>query len=178
MRTMILVAFSLWAGLAAGQTRPEPSPAADRARLEPLAQAWFKENLVPFQSDVLSRPELKAFVDMVGDARVIGLGEPTHGDQQSHSFKTQVVRELVRQGKVSMLVLEMNRAAGDRVNKYVHGEGELTEVILRGGIFQNWRTDEFANLVAWLRAYVQQSGKEFRVIGVDCQDPAEDLGVV
>lgn len=178
MRTMILAALSLWAGLAAGQSRPEPSPAADRARLEPLAQAWFKENLVPFQSDVLSRPELKAFVDMVGDARVIGLGEPTHGDQQSHSFKTQVVRELVRQGKVSMLVLEMNRAAGDRVNKYVHGEGELTEVILRGGIFQNWRTDEFANLVAWLRAYVQQSGKEFRVIGVDCQDPAEDLGVV
>lgn len=178
MRLVVLTLLALVGGFAPGQDRPEPSPAADRARLEPPALEWFRKNLVPFQADVLLRSELQAFTDLVGDAQVIGLGEPTHGDQQAQGFKNQVIRELVRQGKVSVLVLEVNRSAGERVNQYVNGQGELTDVLLRGGIFQIWRTDDFANLIAWLRAAVQQSGKPFRVVGVDCQDPAEDLAAV
>lgn len=178
MRSILLSLLALVSGFASSQERPEPSPAADRARLEPLALDWFRKNLVPLKTDVLLRSELKAITDTIGAAQVIGLGEPTHGDQQAQGFKNQVIRELVRQEKVSVLVLEVNRSAGERVNQYVNGQGELTDVLLKGGIFSIWRTDDFANLIAWLRAAVEQSGKPFRVVGIDCQDPAEDLDAV
>ncbi len=161
---------------AAAQTRQDPVPAEDRAKAEPPALAWFQKNVSPFASDVPSSSEIKAFVQKLGDARLFGLGEPTHGDHQSQLFKNHAIRELVRQGKIDSLMLEINRTPGAEIDAYVNeGKGDLVKLMLDSGIFGIWRTDDFANMILWLRAHVIRTGKPFRVYGIDCQDPGADL---
>lgn len=158
------------------QDRPEPSPANLRAELEPGAMKWIRDQVKPLASDVPSTKELATLTQMIGDAKIIGLGEVTHGDHQSQLFKSHAIRELVRQGVVSALMLEVNRQAGAEVDAYINdGKGDLTKIILDSGVFSIWKTDDFASLVGWLRGYVVRTGKPFRVFGIDCQDASVDL---
>lgn len=161
---------------AVAQTRQDPVPAEDRAKAEPPALAWFQKNVSPFASDVPSSSEIKAFVEKLGDARLIGLGEATHGDHQSQLFKNHAIRELVRQGKIDSLMLEINRTPGAEIDAYVNeGKGDLVKLMLDSGIFGIWRTDDFANMILWLRAHVIRTGKPFRIYGIDCQEMGIDF---
>jgi erythromycin esterase len=161
---------------AVAQARPEPSRPEVRAKLEPPALEWFRKHATAFAADVPSQAELQPFVASLEGARVVGLGEPTHGDHQSQLFKTHIIRELVRQGKVNLLMLELNRAPAAEFDAYVNeGKGDLTRLIMESGLFSIWRTDDFANLIAWLRGHVIRTGKPIRVVGVDCQTPEVDF---
>lgn len=170
-----MLALALSSAVAVAQ-RPEPSPPAERARLEPAALERIKAIAVPFRADVPTQAELGPLMEKIASARVIGIGESTHGDLQSQTFKGHLIRELVRKGSIDTVIFEINRGAGAQIDAYVNeGKGELADVLLNGGIFSIWRTDEMASLLGWLRAYVQNTGKPVRVYGVDCQDPAVDL---
>lgn len=175
MKAASVLAIAVLSAFAVAQ-RPEPSPPAERARLEPGALERLKAVAVPFRADVPSQDELGPLLKMVGSARVVGIGESTHGDLQSQTFKGHFIREMVRKGAIDTLIFEINRDAGAQIDAYVNeAKGELSNVLLNGGIFTIWRTDEMASLLGWLRAYVQNTGKQVRVFGVDCQDPATDL---
>ncbi|MBA4293597.1 hypothetical protein C0431_11590 [bacterium] len=151
----------------------DPAP---RAALENPALEWLKSNATPFQADIPNAEELKSIVSALDSARVIGLGEPTHGDHQSQLFKTHTIRELVRQGKISVLMLEINREPGAQFDAYVNeGKGDLTDLMVNSGIFSIWRTDDFANLILWLRAHVLRTGNPIRIYGIDCQDAQADI---
>lgn len=68
---------------------------------------------------------------MVGDARVVGLGEATHSSYDFFTLRHRVFRHLVER--------EGFRTSGPRLNSYVvHG--------LRN-------TEEYLRLVEWMRAY-------------------------
>ncbi len=181
LRVALLPLLVLALGLAVpsvakSQDRPEPSPATLRAELEPGALKWIRDHLKPFASDVPSSKELATLTEMIGEAKIVGFGEVTHGDHQSQLFKSHAIRELVRQGAVSALMLEVNREAGAEVDAYINqGKGDLTKIILDSGVFSIWKTDDFASLVGWLRGYVVRTGKPFRVFGIDCQDASVDL---
>lgn len=158
--------------------RTNPTKPEVRAAAEPAALEWLKSNVTPFAVDVPTQAELKPLMARLQGARVIGLGEATHGDQQSQLFKTHAIRELVRLGRIDTLMLELNRRPGVELDAYINeGKGDLTRLMLEAGIFTIWRTDEFAALITWLRAHVIRTGKPFRVYGIDCQEPGIDFDV-
>lgn len=160
----------------APRPRPEPSDPARRAQAEPGALAWLRQNAVPFAADTPTRAELEPLVKALEGTRVYGLGEPTHGDQQSSLFKTHLIRELVRQGKIDSLMFEINRLPGEEFDAFVNeGKGDIADLMVNSGLFAIWKTDEVANLLLWLRAWVQRTGKPIRIYGIDCQDSARDL---
>lgn len=160
----------------APKTRTEPSDPARRAQAEPGALAWLRQNAVPFAADTPTRAELEPLVKALEGTRVYGLGEPTHGDQQSSLFKTHLIRELVRQGKIDSLMFEINRLPGEEFDAFVNeGKGDIADLMVNSGLFAIWKTDEVANLLLWLRAWVQRTDKPIRIYGIDCQDSARDL---
>lgn len=157
-------------------TRPDPVSPEVRAAAEAPALEWLKGNVVPFAVDVPTQAELKPLMESLQGARVIGFGEATHGDQQSQLFKTHAIRELFRLGQIDSLMLEVNRRPGAELDAYVNeGKGDLAQLMLESGIFSIWRTDEFASLIVWLRAYVTRTGKSIRIYGIDCQEPGLDF---
>ncbi|MBN8691194.1 MAG: erythromycin esterase family protein [Armatimonadetes bacterium] len=178
LRLLVVTTQLAAAALALGQ-EALPLPTDDeRAKWEPGALAWMKQNSVAFESDVPMQSELKPMIEWLQDARVVGIGESTHGDRQSQLFKTHLIRELVRQGKINSLMLEINRAPAAEFDAYVNeGKGDLARLMSESGLFSIWRNDEFGALMMWLRAYVIKTGKPIRVYGIDCQDPSADFGL-
>ena len=150
--------------------------ASDRAALEGPALAWLKANAQPMSADIPSTTEFAALISALGDQKVYGLGEPTHGDAQSQRFKSHLIRELVRAGKADSVMFEINRAPGAALDAYVNsGTGDLATIMQSSGIFSIWRTDEMASLMMWLRAHVAQTKKPVRIFGIDCQDSLSDF---
>ena len=64
-----------------------------------------------------SNEDLRPFLDLVGDARVVGLGECTHGSSEIHRLKHRLVRLLVEELGFSALVFEANLAETIRSDK-------------------------------------------------------------
>lgn len=168
MWSVVLLAVMALAG---AQERPPVAEPDVLAKWEPPALAWIKSNAVPFRDDAPPTEDLKTLVEAIKGARVVGIGEPTHGDATSQKFKAQLIRELVRTGQIDTLMLEVNREGGSAFDRYVNeGKGDFGQLMADSGIFSIWRTDEFAGLMAWLRGWVIRTGAPVRIYGVDCQD--------
>jgi erythromycin esterase len=72
----------------------------------------------------------------------------------------------------------MNRQVGVDLDAYANGSGgDLPAIVRSPSFFRTWRTDEFAGLILWLRAYNLQASHPVHVVGVDCQDAGVDAEV-
>lgn len=152
---------------------PDLTPATQEE--EAAALDWLKASGRPFDPSAYGEAELGPLAELLGKSRVIGIGEATHGSHQDQLFKAELIKQLVRMGKVQVLVLEANRDAGYGFDRYVRfGEGDLADVVRSGSFFRIWKGDEFAGLILWLRAWNLQSDQKVRVIGIDDQDPGRD----
>ena len=93
------------------------------------------------------------------EARMIALGEATHGNAEFQQLKMDGFRILVENYGVRAFALEADYGCCETVNRYIHGgEGTPEEAPAALG-FQIYKTDEMANLLRWMRDYNEESGK-------------------
>ena len=145
------------------------------AKDEAIARSWITKAGHAFRPDALTQTDLDPLVRRLSGARVIGIGEVTHGTHQDEAFKVELIKALVRAGAIDTLTIECNRAAGDALDHYVgRGEGDPVAVIRSPSFFSIWRNDDFAGLIVWLRAWAIATGKPLHIIGVDLQDSGVD----
>ena len=78
--------------------------------------------------------DLEAVRDLVGDARVVCLGESAHGVSEIYRFKDRVSRFLIDELGLSAFVLESGFAEGLAVNEWVLGGTGALERIAADGI--------------------------------------------
>ncbi len=135
----------------AAMTPASAGPALDSR--EQSAVAWLRSAARPFSETEPAAEELERMLRVFDGARVIGVGEATHGDHQDQAFKAELIKALVRSGRVQVLALECNRSAGELFDAYVReGRGDPVELIRSRAFFRIWKDDEFAGLILWLRA--------------------------
>ena len=160
----------LFAGKLLASPLPPTDPAADAAIIQWLGVAAHK-----FTSECPSDDQLQPIVGALADAQIIGIGEATHGTHEDQAFKAELIKALVRNHKIEVLVLELNRQVGFDLDAYVTGRGGDLPVLIRSpSFFRVWRDDEFASLLLWLRAFNLQTDHPIRIIGVDVQDAGVD----
>ncbi|MET8978355.1 erythromycin esterase family protein [Streptomyces sp. NPDC004539] len=69
--------------------------------------------------------DLRALDRAIGGARVVGLGEATHGSHEFFALKARVFRHLVEKKGFRTFALEAPWSTGRRLDAYVvHGEGD------------------------------------------------------
>jgi erythromycin esterase len=167
-----LLAVPAWAE-PAPTLPPEWAPAT--AEEERAALLWLKASGKAFDPSAYGEADLSPIAAILGKARIIGIGEATHGSHQDQAFKAELIKQLVREGRIQVLVLEANRDAGRRFDRYVRlGEGDPAEVMRSGSFFRIWKNDEFAGLLLWLRNWNLAAATKVRVIGIDNQDAGRD----
>ena len=176
-RRILVIAAAVSAAFAApvlAQTiPPEAMPAT--AEEEAAALAWLGATGVPFDPSAYDEATLAPLAERLGSARVIGIGEATHGSHQDQAFKAELIRQLVRAGKLDVLILEANRIPGMGFDRYIReGKGDLAEVVQAPAFFRIWKNDEFGGLLLWLRNWNRTAERKVRIIGVDCQDGGRD----
>ncbi len=112
---------------------------------------------------------LAPVVTAIRNARVIGLGEPTHGTAEVFRLKHRLIRQLVESGRVRHLVLEASVGEGADFDDFVAGRRDDLEAILRNVPLWMFQTSEFADLLRWLRAHNAQVAQPVRVYGMEAQ---------
>jgi len=96
-------------------------------------------------------------IDLVGDAKVVCIGEATHGTHDFYQARAEVTRLLIEQKGFTAVCAEADWPDAHRVNRYVrHLSDEGPEESLRD--FQRfptwmWRNHEVLDFITWLRQH-------------------------
>jgi erythromycin esterase-like protein len=99
-----------------------------------------------------------ALMKQVADARVVLLGEATHGTAEFYRERMRITQRLIRDKGFSAVVIEGDWPDAYRVNQYIRGLGRdanATQALSGFTRFPNWmwRNTTVRDLVQWLRAH-------------------------
>ncbi|MFI2415750.1 erythromycin esterase family protein [Streptomyces sp. NPDC018947] len=115
--------------------------------------------------------DLRPFGRMVGDARVVGLGEATHSSHEFFTVKHRIFRYLVEEKGFRAFALEAPWSTGLRLDAYLlRGEGDLKQIMDEEfqGTYQFWNNAEYRDLLQWMRDYnVKHPTDPVRFVGDD-----------
>lgn len=122
--------------------------------VRPLSEAW------------------PAVLDLAKDARVIAIDVPRGVAQESTSLHTELARRLIAERGVRSLALDADWTEAIRLDEYLHtGAGEPRALVasLSPG---PWCSQEFLELLAWMRLYNEDSGHadKLSIVGLDVAD--------
>lgn len=146
---------------------------ADEAR--DAAAEWLRANAIPFETTEPGSgfEDLMPLKEIIGDARIVALGEATHGTHEFFQMKHRLVEFLVEEMGFNLFAIEANWPEANLVNDYVHtGEGDPA-ALLAGLGFWTWNTQEVLDMIRWMCAHNQDPGDapEISFVGFDMQNP-------
>lgn len=141
--------------------------------VQPTKQSigWLKSNVIPFERSPLetSLTDLEPFAKIVGNAKIVGLGEPTHGTKEVFQIKCRLVEFLATKMGFTVFAIESVMPEAYRLNEYIlEGKGNPATLIA-GMYFWIWRTDEFLAMVKWMRNFNQSGKGKIIFTGFDMQ---------
>jgi protein-L-isoaspartate(D-aspartate) O-methyltransferase len=98
---------------------------------------------------------LDALLDRIGDARVVLLGEATHGSAEFYRMRTRITQELILRRGFRAVAIEGDWPDVAAVDRYVRGKPPRPRRWVPFARFPTWmwRNAETQQLIEWLRAY-------------------------
>ncbi|HEX5720919.1 MAG TPA: erythromycin esterase family protein [Thermoanaerobaculia bacterium] len=144
--------------------RPVPAP-------QPVVD-WIRNQAIPLLTPRAGQgfADLAPLRHVVGSARVVGLGEATHGTREFFQMKHRLLEYLVSELGFSVFAIEANWPESEAVDEYVRtGQGDPAKA-LAGLYFWTWNTEEVLDLIRWMRQWNSVPGhRQVRFYGVDVQ---------
>lgn len=117
-----------------------------------------------------SEKDLDILMEQIGDAKVVLLGEASHGTSEYYTWRTAISKRLIQEKGFDFIAVEGEWADSYRVNNFVKGEKRDSAAVLQLLKQYNrwptwmWGNYEVASLVQWLNSY-NQSQKPDNKIG-------------
>jgi len=139
------------------------------------ARRWLDAAAAPL--DQLARDRL---VDLAAEARLVLLGESTHGTSEFYTLRGEITRALIERGEISFVAVEGDWSALALLNAYVRGDemstghgdaASIMSTFARWPVWM-WANEEFADFVEWLHTWNAALPVEDRVglHGLDVYD--------
>ncbi|MFJ9950495.1 erythromycin esterase family protein [Kitasatospora sp. NPDC091207] len=119
--------------------------------------------------------DLRAMGTMIGDARVVGLGEATHGSHEFFAMKERLFRYLVEEKGFTTFALELSWSAGLEIDDYLQtGKGGDARSVAKATLANSpWDREEFVSLIEWMRDYNRRHpGRTVHFMGDDLGAPS------
>jgi erythromycin esterase-like protein len=107
--------------------------------------------------DDLESFDLDPLIERIGDARVVALGEATHGTSEFYRLRARITRELIERRGFTIVAVEADWPDAARVDDYVRHAPRTTgrpewEAFARFPTWM-WRNLEVHRFVEWLRSH-------------------------
>ncbi|MEM1215106.1 MAG: erythromycin esterase family protein, partial [Bacteroidota bacterium] len=143
--------------------------------LSPTARQWLLDHLIPLDTCAPEEREgddLRTLGQRIGDARVIALGEVTHGSRAIFQMKDRIIRYLIESKFLRRFAIEGNWPEAETVNDHLRFNPEYDGTAgdqLKNMYFWTWQTEEVAAMVDWMRSYNQGAADPLFFSGFDLQ---------
>ncbi len=162
-----------------------PSTAGERASLVHNLRC----EAMPFKSVLAGSgfDDLAGLDGLVGDARIVALGEASHGTAEFFQMKHRLLEYLVEHKGFSVFAIEGNWPEANVSDRFVKtGEGDAAAA-LAAMYFWTWRTEEVRDLLDWMRtantmrgdrAILSFAGFDMQFVSVAIKRVADLLGLL
>ncbi|WP_187414136.1 erythromycin esterase family protein [Nonomuraea sp. PA05] len=130
--------------------------------------AWLAGRAVPLADLAPLRTALQ-------DARVVGLGEATHGSAEFFLLRGRLTELLIEELGFTTLAIEASAAAARAVDAYTAGGPGNPREVLAGLRFWTLHTAEMLTVLERLRDHNRTAARPVRFVGIDPQHPQSAL---
>ncbi|MBI2686181.1 MAG: erythromycin esterase family protein [Acidobacteria bacterium] len=146
----------------------------------PAQKSWIVENAIPFRTEKAGTgfDDLQPLKTLIGNARVVGLGEATHGTAEFFRMKHRLVEFLSNEMGFTVFAIEANMPEAYALNDYIlNGRGDPKK-LLQGMYFWTWNTQEVLEMVEWMRTFNASGRGRILFTGFDMQYAPVAAGIV
>lgn len=135
----------------------------------PALNTWLRAAAVHAPTGTLDAGRIAA---QLADARVVGLGEATHGQHEAFDLKRRLTMALIREHGFRTVAYEASASQARACNDYIQGRSADRAAAMRGFGMLIWDIEENAALLDDLRAWnaTATAADRVRFIGFDAQD--------
>jgi erythromycin esterase len=145
----------------------------------PAVRDWLHGAAKPLMSVEAGHgfEDLASLGRMIGKARLVAVGEATHGTREFSQMKHRILEYVVSQLGFSVFLMEAGMGDAAALDDYIMtGQGDIRSA-LRTGVYRIWYTEELLAMVAWMRAWNADPAHttKLRVYGIDVQVPARAM---
>lgn len=135
-------------------------------------------------TDLHDKAGLDALFDKIGDARIVMLGEASHGTHEYYSWRSYITKKLISEKNFNFIAVEGDWPDCYNINKFIKGQCEPSTQIK--DVLKNfdrwptwmWANWEIADLSDWLYHYNQKQDKKAGFYGLDVYSLWESLEAI
>ncbi len=170
LKRFVALALLLLVTLAAAETSEDDKAVVD----------WMRTHAVPLETPEAGHGfrDMQPLKQIVGNARIVALGEATHGTREFFQFKHRMLEFLASEMGFTIFSIEANMPEAYRLNDYVlNGKGDPAQ-LLKGMYFWTWDTQEVLAMIRWMREFNQSGKGRIEFTGFDMQFPDLAMGIV
>jgi erythromycin esterase len=143
---------------------------ADRQELVDAFVAWAKQSAIG--------SDLAGIEKVIGNARVIALGEADHGVHEYLAFRNQLVKHLIEKQIITAILVESGFTEAAAVDDFITGASTATSRDVAPSLFM-WgmpaAMQDNVELIEWLRSYNAKASRKVRVYGIDVSGGRDGL---
>ncbi|MFC9219269.1 erythromycin esterase family protein [Streptomyces hygroscopicus] len=127
---------------------------------------WFREHSTTLTTLDPHQPldDLEVFRQVVGDARVVAIGEGAHFVEEFSRARQRVLRFLAERCGFTVLAMEFGFSEAFLLDRWLQGEGDDGDLAKVGRFATTWGA---ADLMRWLRYHNRTSAHPLRFAGID-----------
>lgn len=143
-----------------------------------ILEESIKKDALPFENS----KDLTPIIDAIGDAKIVLLGEASHGTSEFYTVRAELSKRLIEEKGFTLIAVEGDWPSCQKVNQFIKGfesEGIDVRDVLKA--FNRWPTwmwsnEEIAEFALWLKSHNQQQGKQkIGFYGIDVYSLWESL---
>jgi erythromycin esterase len=132
--------------------------------------AWLKNNCIKIQTVQAENGfnDLQPLKQMIGNAKIIGLGEFTHGTSEVFKMKHRLIEFLASEMGFTIFSIEQDMPEAYKLNDYVlYGKGDPKLLISSWGFYLN--NQEVLDMIEWMRKFNLSGKGKIQFTGFDMQ---------
>jgi len=133
-----------------------------------------RQDTIPYYQ-LEAEKDLNVLINAIGDAKVVLLGESTHGTHEYYTWRNSITKRLILEKGFDFMAIEGDWTDAYRINEFIkerlHNSSEITEALK---LFDRWPSSmwgnyEIADLLQWINSYNQSSttANKFGFYGLD-----------
>ncbi len=130
---------------------------------------WLREKSVHLKTVAAGSgfDDMQPLKTMIGDARIVALGEADHLNRDFYRVKHRMVEFLVNEMDFTVFAIEATFAGALELNDYILTGDGTPEKALAALVYPAWRTEAVLEMVKWMRQYNAAHEKKIKFYGFD-----------